>query len=278
MFGIILALFAALFLEVSCDIGKKEICNKRESIYTMGFLSLFWSLIWFALIILYKRSFVFSLASLPTFLPRAVLEVALACISYKAISQADRSTYGFLRILTIPLLLVTDLWLNYTIALGQFIGIFLITGTLLIALLKKGVNKKGAFWVLLSAIGAVFTITLYKYDITNFNSVEAEQFLILLILMICFFFSSLKAEKRNPFKLIFRRPFALQSLASGTASVIGSFAYVFDSASIIATAERSAAILWSVSAGRFYFHEKNLVFKVMISVLLIAGIILLLSF
>src|SRR3989338_4789063 len=110
MFGIVLASIATFFEEVSDVIGRREARNKKETIYTMGFLHLFWVTIFFAVLVLVNHNnFRFSMASLPFFLIRLVLEVIQFYITLTAVVVADRSTFGFIRVLTIPLLLLTDL-------------------------------------------------------------------------------------------------------------------------------------------------------------------------
>lgn len=96
--GFLLALFSTFFDEVSSSIGKKEVLEKKESIYTMGFLNIFWALLFFAFIIVFvKQEFLFSLSSLPTFIPRAILELAQAHFTILAIVYAERGVFGFIR-------------------------------------------------------------------------------------------------------------------------------------------------------------------------------------
>ena len=68
MFGIILAFLSSIFREVGTSIGKKKALQHKESIYTMGFLNLFWAVIFFFGYSFFIRGeFIFLLASLPTF-------------------------------------------------------------------------------------------------------------------------------------------------------------------------------------------------------------------
>lgn len=96
---------------------------------------------------------------------------------------ADRSTYGFLRVLTIPLLLLVDLALGYSLSQGQIVGVSILTLSVLLLLLNHGLRTKGIGFVLLSAVNAVVTLSLFKYDITHFNSVEVEQGITQLVLL-----------------------------------------------------------------------------------------------
>jgi len=275
MFGIIFASIGSFFEEVFSVIGKKEIRKHEESIYSMGFLLYFWSVIFFLAIILLKGSFDFSLASLPTFITRVVLEVFVVTISLHALVKSDRSTFSFIRTITLPLLLLVDFFLGYTLTFNQIFGISIIIFSLLILFLNHGVSKRGLKYVIISAILAVGTISLFKYNITNFNSVEAEQFLAQSILLIYFFIMAKTYSKENPLKLMRKSLIFKQSLSEGLGAVLISFAYVYAPASVITSAKRSSSVLWAVLSGNRMFHEKHIVLKLTLFVMLTVGIILL---
>ena len=93
MLSIILLITGSFFSEASTSLGKTEVTHKQENIYTYGFLSLFLSTIAFLLIALFRGTFLFSVASLPTLALRVILEIAQAYVSIKAITTADRSTF-----------------------------------------------------------------------------------------------------------------------------------------------------------------------------------------
>src|SRR5687768_13381938 len=185
MLGILLTSIAAFFQEVSDVIGRQEVKQKQETIYTMGFLQMFWATIFFVILILVKQdAFQFSLASLPTFGLRVVLEIIQVFITLIAVVAADRSTFGFIRVLTIPALLLVDLFLGYQIATMQLIGVSLVIIAMLILFMDHNFKKKGWSLVLFGALNSVATISLYKYNITHFNSVAAEQLVMYLILLL----------------------------------------------------------------------------------------------
>lgn len=274
--GLILTAFGNAFRELSTSIGKYEVEQKKESVYTMGFLGFFWgTIIFFVLGFIIRDSFVFSFASLPTFGARLILEIILMYIAVHAVVHADRSTFGFLRIWTIPLLLVVDIFLGYEISTLQVIGISLIVLSFIFLFINHGIKKKGALLTLLTAIIAVATISLYKYNITHFNSVEAEQGITFSILMLCFFFSAYYIKKENPLRFLTQKIFFAQSFTRGISSIFFSFALVFAPASLLITAKRSFSILASVLSGHYYFKEKHFVTKLVSYLLITAGIILL---
>ncbi|KKS99535.1 MAG: hypothetical protein UV75_C0003G0011 [Candidatus Giovannonibacteria bacterium GW2011_GWA1_43_15] len=188
---------SATFLsEISDSLGRRAVRNHTESIYTMGFLSIFWSAIFLIAAGIWRHSFIFSLASLPFFAVRSILEILQLHMGILAIVKSERSSYGFIRTMTVPLLLIADLALGYAIGLKQIIGIIIIFLALIILFLDRGINRRGVGFVIFSAVNAVLTISLFKYDIAHFNSVEAEQSIIYIILMIYLFLALILCTKK----------------------------------------------------------------------------------
>src|SRR3990167_3330871 len=159
MIGIILVLFAGFFEEISNSLGKKIITEKVKEFFIVGFLYLFWTTAIFFAIALFRGEFIFKLASLPFFIPRAILEIMLAHVGLVALREADRSTFSFVRIITIPLLLAVDFILGYSITATQFLGIIIIVLSLIILMLRSGLNFKGIGYTIFTAIVAVITLS-----------------------------------------------------------------------------------------------------------------------
>ena len=275
MLGILFTAVAGIFKEISDSLGKREVSDHKQSIYTMGFLSIFWGAFFFIVVAIFRNSFIFSLASLPTFGLRAVLEILQLYAMMKGIVNAERGTYGLIRTGTIPLLLVADLILGYSISSYQIAGIFIIFISLLIFFLNHGVSKQGLGWTIFSTVNAAVTISLFKYNITHFNSIEAEQLFILLIIMIYLLVSAKFWGYENPILALKKPVFFLQASSSGFGDLLGSFAFTFASASVITTSQRSFAVLWALFSGNLYFHEKELGRKIFSLALIILGLILL---
>lgn len=276
MLGIILISLGTFFEEISHSIGKTKVLSREQTPYTMAFLSIFWGLIFFVLIFLFKgESFIFKLSSLPTFIPGAILNIIQLYISVSAIVKADRTTYSFIRTLTIPLLFMVDLTLGYSLGQPQILGILLIMTTLFIILKNQGVKKDGIGLVTFTAVNAAATISLYKYNITHFNSVVAEQLIMNVILLASSLIFGVVKTKENPLPFLLKPVFFFQSFSLGLAAVVASFAYNYGPASIIIAANRSSAIFWTLFSGRVYFQEKNLAIKSFIFLALAAGLVLL---
>lgn len=284
MFGLGLAGIATLAEEATISIGKHKVADRALHIYALGFLLELGALLFIVIFGLlvpkdffahgFPGGFVFSPASLPTFIPRLFLELLQAYATVHAIVAADRATFGFLRTLTLPLLLGVDVILGYAITSWQIAGVILIVGSLIVLYSRRGLSKRGSFFVLVSAINAVVTLSLFKYDISHFNSVEAEQSLILLANVV-FFLTLALAARQNPFALLTRPVFALQVVLSGASAMLISFAYLFAPASVITAGKRSFSVLWATLSGNIYFGEDRALIKLVCFALISTGIIML---
>lgn len=272
MLGIALITLASIFAEASTSIGRYEVKHRKETLYAMGFLSGFWATVFLLIYGLTWGEFRFSMESLPTFGLRLVLEALLLFVTLHATIAADRSTVAFLRTFTIPLLLIADITLGYTLPMNEILGVSLIVIALLLLLMNHGLSRRGKLLSLFSALIAVGTITLYKYDITHFNSVEAEQALMHVVLLIVLVVAAKLHTGENAARHLFRPVFLAQSLLAGVATVLFSFAFLFAPASVITAVKRSLEIFGSIIAGRRYFHEKHVIVKLLACTLVAAGI------
>jgi hypothetical protein len=271
MFGVLLMSLASGFNETADSLGKYAVSQRRQNIYTMGFLSLFWTQIFLLATLAFGASFRFSLHSLPTFIPRLILEVILADLTLRAIVKADRSTFSLVRLTTVPLLLLFDLRLHYAVTAHQIAGILLIFLTLLVFLSTTKHTAKGWFISLVTAVVASITLTLYKYDISHYNSVVAEQFIILFVIMIYM----LARNHIKPWGYLFKSYSGSQSFLSGIGSVLESFAYFYAPASVILTTKRAMAVFWSIIFGNRLFKEKQLVLKLAVLAVVTFALVLL---
>lgn len=276
MFGIFLTSLGSFLQEIATVIGKMGVEERRESIHTLGFLNAFWSsVLYLFLIVVVRQEFLFSLTSLPTFGLHLLLEVVQADLYVRALTKADRSTFSFARTLTVPLLFGVDFFLGYRLSIMQTVGMGLIAVIILVVFGSRGIKKTGIGLVLLTALNAVITLSLFKYNITYFNSVETEQFLVYVAVLIYFFLVAYFRSKENPF-LFFRKPiFLIQSISDGAGGIVQSFAYTFAPASVILAAARSSAVLWAVLSGNLYFREQHILLKVGLLLATVIGLILL---
>jgi len=275
MFGILLALTSTVFEEAANSIGKKQVQDHVASYYTFGFLTLLFGTAFLLVEGFIRGQLIFSLASLPTFLPRVALEILQAYVTVRAITYSDRGDFGFFKTLTIPLLLGLDILLGYAIGTWQIFGMALIFVPIGILVYRERHVMKGAGFLLIGAVNAALTVSLYKYDITHFNSVEAEQSIVGIVLLAYFFLMARVRYGENPFTFLRTKAFASQTIASGLANVAVSFAYAFAPASIILAAMRSFAVLFAILTGRFYFRERHFLLRLVMLILVAFGLILL---
>ncbi len=240
----------------------------------MGFLHLLYAALFFIIWSFLGQTFSFSANSLPTFGAKMVLEIFQIEVSLRAIVRADRSTFAFFRLITIPLLLATDIFLGYALSQAQVLGTIIVFVSLFVLISQKEVNKKGVFLIILSSINAVVTISLFKYNITHFNSLIAEQLITILLLIAYLVFKIKSQNHRNLLSTIASPRFQLQAILNGLASPIGSYAYTFSPASIITTFQRAADVFWSIISGNIYFKEHGIVKKLTFLALTIIGLYL----
>jgi hypothetical protein len=275
MIGIVLAALGSVFAEAADIVGRTEAKKKHETVFSMGFLQTFWATIFFVVWSLVSAgSFRFDYDSLPTFILKMVLEVIQVYATISAVITADRSSFGFIRVLTIPLLLIVDIFLGYQLAPMQSVGVSLIVIAMLILFTDHNFSKKGAGLVLFGAVNSVATISLYKYNITHYNSVVAEQTLTLLIILAFLTVGAVFITKEHPLRMLGQKKFFLQSFSDGLAVMAGSFAFLYAPASIISAVRRSTAVLMATISGNLYFQERHIAIKLGMFALLTVGIIL----
>jgi hypothetical protein len=251
--------------------GKKLIKQRKETLYEAAFLNSFCGLLFILITIFMGADVRFSTASLPTFLPRLIIELLVSFMAVELLVKADRSTVGFARLITIPLLLAVDLKLGYHIQPIQIAGVILLFGALFLAFHHNPKSKKGVWLAFLSGLLLVITSSLYKYDITHYNSVVAEQAIMLTTVLVFYSFKS----KKSPYRLLGKRATGTQSLAAGLSIAIGSYAFaVAPAASIVISIKRAFALLWSINSGHRYFHEKSFGHKMSAAGLICASLVL----
>lgn len=272
MLGILLVGIAQFFAEIGTSIGKYEVAHKKESLYAMGFLSSVWASLFFFSIALVRNNWVFALESLPYFIPYIILEIILIFVSLHAVIAADRSTFSFLRTLTVPLLLVTDLSLGYSITPIQIFGIGIMLTAFMFLFFNHGLSRRGKLLSVSSALIAVATLTLYKIMITNYNSVEAQAGITHCILLIVIIAAAKVHRNENVFRHFFSPLYLTQSIVAGFSTLFLSYAYALAPASIISAAKRGFEILAAMLAGQTFFREKHILVKVIAFILIVAGV------
>ena len=262
-------------MELSESLGKKLVTKKHESLPAFGLLSIVWGAVIFAVILAFKDTVLFSARSIPLLAVRFLFEIIQMELTIRAITQADRSTYGFLRIITIPLLLVVDVVLGYNLTIQDIFAVVIIVCALVMLSMNHGIGKRGLWFVVGASVNAVITISLYKYSITHYNSLELDQF-IMYIGLVTYFAFRLIHKGESPFSVLREGMFSAQSLSMACHIPLMSYAYGLLPASVVAASKRGLAVLGSVMSGSLYFHEKHLILKVLACVLIGTAFLLLL--
>jgi hypothetical protein len=96
--------------------------------------------------------------------------------SNKAIHHADRSTFSIMSTITIPLLLLFDLLLGYSVTRWQIGGVVLLTFMLGYTFFKGNFSMKGIKYIIISNLISLCTITAFKYATTHYASTELMNF------------------------------------------------------------------------------------------------------
>lgn len=273
MFGILLTLVGTIFEEAGNSLAKAGVKLKIESVDTLGFLSNFLTSIFFLALVAirwqYQHIDVWSTLGL-----RLIVEIILAWFTVRAIAVCSRSTFGFLRVATIPLLLIVDTLMGYSLDAYQIAGILLITFMLFFLYANHGFEKRGLFFLIMASLLPVITCTLLKFNLNHGNSLELEQAIIGTVLTI-YFYTQTWRRRENPFKF-FTKPLLLAQVSfHALAGVILSFGFNLINPSIHMAAKRSTSVMASLASGRFVFHEKKMGIKVIAMAFCVLGIILL---
>jgi hypothetical protein len=273
MLGILLASVATLIGEVGNTIGKNEVQHQRETYLGMGFSNFIWGIIlWVLLLTLVPTGteignaigqYTFSFLPLPLslFIVRFMFEIAIITLVLKAVILATRATFSFLRVVTIPLLLLADVILGYSISTLEVVGIGIIIVTTLLLIGSHTIRREGMWHIIAASLLAVITVSVYKFNITYYNSVQGEQLTMTCLLTIYLGIAAVVTTKKNPLRHFKRPQVIIQSFSTGVNSIITSIAFIYAAASIIMTARRASAILWSILAGKLVFNEQKLSYK-----------------
>ncbi len=89
MFGILLTGISAVFDEIAFSIGKKKISDGLESYYTFGFLTQILSALCITAIGFIFTDLNFSLAALPTFVPRVLVAILMLQLAVIAVAKLE---------------------------------------------------------------------------------------------------------------------------------------------------------------------------------------------
>lgn len=275
MFGILLVVIAALFVEIGCSIAKHEHSKHSEDIWGLIFINSLVALAIYIGVGIYRGTLDFVVQSWPILTMAVLLNLTSNFVGNMTTLKSSRSMAGVFKMLTVPLLTITDYLLGYDISPVQILGIGLVVLTIIGLIKRDAWHKSSTKWLMLNTIMNVFTITIYKYSIDHIATVETFQVINLVLLIIGSILAARIFTQQNLFKLL-THPFALlQAGSMGLGSALDGFAYSYAPASIINAAYRSAQSFWTLVSGSFYFHEHKIFTRVVAVIFLIGGVFLL---
>lgn len=269
MIGLILWIIWTLFEEINNSFTKHK-TEKHHFLKVWVISAFFWMLI-FLLFWAYKYYFTdiklyLNPDSIPLLTIRLILEILQSYFTILAIKHCDRSTFSIIRILTIPLLVIADiiLWYQFTTYSLIWMSIILLSFLTFNTKLKK-IDYTWWYYALFTTVNAVFTISLFKLSITYYwNSLEIDQFIMLLWIMIFFIIYNYKEDQCSAFKLIIKeKEFLIQWLVIWISSLLISYSYIYLNASEATAIKRAWEIFWAIIAWVIFFKEKNLIIKLL---------------
>lgn len=140
--------------------------------------------------------------------------------------QAGGKTLYFCvpKLFTIPILLVLDIILGYNISSFDISGVLLIFVGVYVLLHNNTAGKRGAGLILIAAVIAAATTALYKYDISKYNSVAAEQLIVCSVILVYLWVAGRVMKKPVKLKLLFHRVTGAQAISAGLSTVLISLA------------------------------------------------------
>lgn len=277
MFGIVLVVIAAFFVEIGCSVAKHEHSKHSEDVWGAIFLNSFLTLLIYLAVGVYRGTVDFFVHSWPILVIAALFHLVSTFVSNMATLKASRSIAGIFRMLTVPLLTIVDYFLGYDISPVQILGIGVIVLTIVTLMKRDTWHKPSTKWLVLNTIMTVLSITIYKYNIDHIATVETVQVVNFIFLTLGAIIGARIANKQNLFRL-FTHPFAfLQAGSMSVGSVLDGFAYSYAPASIISAAYRSAQAFWTLVSGSFYFHEHKIFTRVIAVIFLVSGVFLLMK-
>lgn len=270
MFGLLLIWTGALFEEVSSVAGKNELASKKEDIAAYGFLqTLALLIVFFAISQVLPNGFVFSWESLPTLTIRILFEIVQCYAAIMALKLSDRTSFGFIRSGTIPLLLVVDILVGYTVTTFQIIGVLALFAVIAFVLKEKVIKKKGLKYLITCTLIPVITASLYKYNITHFNSFAAETTIVMSALVM--FWTIVNLQHRHfPLKHLKDPQVVVQVLGTVIASIMINVAFLITIPSVLIAVKRASSVFWSTLSGIYMYKEKKAFTK-----FCVAGVLLL---
>lgn len=191
-----------------------------------------------------------------------------------AINIADRSTNSLFSVLVLPMLLFADILLWYEITTYHIIGVIFIVLILFFSSYNWSISTKWIYYVLWTQITAAFGITIYKYLITHYVSVEAIILVVSIFMVITFSIITIYNLWIKWLTVCFKYNNLQIWFLTSIWQTLWLFAYLFWPASIVTAIRRIFQMFWWVVFGKLLFHEENFWKKIWNLAVLSIGILI----
>ena len=209
------------------------------------------------LLSIWKWEFDFNVISITLLILYSLLWILFTYFAINAINKADRSTNSLFSVIILPILLFWDIMIWYDINMYHIIWVIFIVSVLILSSYKWSISTKWLSYVIWAQIVASMWITIYKFMITNYSSVEAISIIDSFLMLSIFFFIIIyniwfnwvkDCLKINSLKIWF---------LSAIWQTLWLFAYLFWPASIVTAIKRMLQMFWWVMFWHFVFKEEN---------------------
>ncbi len=197
-------------------------------------------------------------------------------IANRAIHYAEISVFYLLGCMNLPILLVSDLVLGYSITPLEIVGIGIIFISLWYGLYKRDLSFKGIRDIVLSNIILMGMMIAFKYVTHHYTTPETANFIIHAPLVLLFIPIVLKTAGIKWLKKTFKTKYRGLSWLYGMGNVCIAEAYKSITPAIVMLFKQAFMMIFSLITGRLIFHERKTVKKIWVAAGIIIGIIVML--
>ena len=191
-----------------------------------------------------------------------------------AINKSDRSTMSLLSVLIIPMLLITDILLWYNVNMYHIIGVIFMLIIIIYSSWNGSINTKWIFWIIWLQLILTIWVTIYKYMITYYSSVEAISIIDAFITMVFFLWVIVIKLWFNWVKQCFEYNNIKIWINSSIWEIIALFSYLFWPASIVTAIRQIFRMFWWIVFGKYLFNEENFWKKIWNLAVLSIGVVI----
>lgn len=268
---ILYSIFTAFF-----ESSKKKAVEKNSIYEVLAFFSL---ISFFLVAILTKDAFSIDYKYLPIIIFKATIIVVAWILGLKAIEKMEIGLYSIIKICRVIFsVILSCLFLGESLTISMILGmIIVITGVVLVNKTTKGEKKKTTFTVIILLLISCFLNSISEIidkKILMYITSSQLQFWFMLFLTIYYWIILIsKKEKTNWSKLKtnYWIPVAALCLVIGDKALFLANSNI-DSKVVVMTMIKQLSLIITIILGKILFKEKDIVKKLLYSILIIIGI------